>query len=183
MSKILVFLANGFEEIEALTPVDLCRRAGMEVTCVSINDTVEVTGARGISVNADITLKDADFDSADMLILPGGMPGTNNLNECEPLMAKVDEFIKAGRNVSAICAAPSVILGKRGYLKGKKGCCYPGMEDGLVETNVSYDSVAVDGNLITARGMGCAIDFSLAIIEKLDSKETADKIAKSVVYR
>ena len=178
---IYCFLANGFEEIEALTPVDLCRRAGMEVTCVSINDTVEVTGARGISVNADITLKDADFDSADMLILPGGMPGTINLSNCEALATELKKFA-AEKKVAAICAAPSV-LGGLGILNGKTATCYPGFEEKLLGANATTNKVEVDGNVITSRGVGTAIDFALAIITMLVDADKAAQISKSIMYR
>ena len=178
---VYVFLAEGFEEIEALTVVDLGRRAGLDVQTVSITRDKTVTGARGIPVVADTVIKKADWDGADMLVLPGGMPGTRNLEACEELMAHVDEMSRSGRNVSAICAAPT-ILGHRGILNGRRACCYPGLEGQLTGAEVCADTVSEDGNIITSRGVGTAIDFALAIITKLVSKEKADEIAKSVVY-
>lgn len=181
MSKVLVFLAQGFEEIEGLTVVDLGRRAGLDVKTVSITGEKVVTGARGIPVVADVLFENADIDSADMLVLPGGMPGTKNLEAYEPLMAKVDAFAAANKYIAAICAAPTV-FGHRGLLNGKNACCYPGMEGDLVGAKANENTVNIDGKIITSRGLGTAIDFSLAIISELIDQATADKIGASVVY-
>lgn len=181
MSKVLVFLAQGFEEIEGLTVVDLGRRAGLDVKTVSITGEKVVTGARGIPVVADVLFENADIDSADMLVLPGGMPGTKNLEAHEPLMAKVDAFAAANKYIAAICAAPTV-FGHRGLLNGKNACCYPGMEGDLVGAKANENTVNIDGKIITSRGLGTAIDFSLAIISELIDQATADKIGASVVY-
>lgn len=181
MGKVFIFLADGHEEIEALTVVDLARRAGIDIVTVSIKSERMVTGSHKIPIMADVCFDEIDCSEADMLILPGGMPGTKNLEAYEPLMAQIDAFAAAGKNISAICAAPTV-FGHRGLLKGVKACCYPGMEGDLTGADVTFDTVAVDGNIITSRGMGCAIDFALAIIAKLIDSETADRIAKSVVY-
>ncbi len=181
MSKILIFMAEGFEEIEGLTVVDLCRRAGIDITMVSITDKAEVVGSHGIELKTDTVLDAADFASADMIVLPGGMPGTKNLEACEKLMTQVDDFVAKGKSVSAICAAPT-ILGHRGHLQGLKACCYPGLEGELKGADVSYDEVSVSGNIITSRGLGTAIPFALAIIEAMSDKSTADRIGQSVVY-
>ncbi len=182
MAKVLIFFADGFEEIEGLAVVDLLRRAGIDITTVSITDKSKVTGSHKISLDTDIVLDAADFDSADMLVLPGGMPGTKNLEACDRLMAQVDRFAADGKKIAAICAAPT-IFGHRGLLKGKKACCYPGMEGDLTGADVSYDEVSVAGNIITSRGLGTAIPFALAIMESLTDKATADRIGKAVVYR
>ena len=182
MSKVYLFLATGNEEIEALTVVDLLRRAGICIETVSISDSLDVTGAHGIDVKADRLFKDVDFDDASMLVLPGGNPGYKNLGAFEPLMKLVTDFIHAGKYVAAICGAPTV-LGKRNLLQGYTACCYPDMEDALLGATVSYDRVCVDRNLITSRGMGTAIDFSLEIIRILVNQETADKLATGIVYR
>ncbi|MCR5510231.1 MAG: DJ-1/PfpI family protein [Lachnospiraceae bacterium] len=179
---VYVFLADGVEEIEALTVVDMCRRAGLDLKTVAIGRDKSVTGRSDITVEADIRLKDVDWDAADMLALPGGMPGTKNLEECDELMTHVDEMSQSGRNIAAICAAPT-IFGHRGILDGRLACCYPGLEAQLSGAKVSAEPVCVDGNVITSRGMGTAIDFSLAIITKLISAEKADEVAKSVVYK
>ena len=196
MSKIAVFLAPGFEEIEALTVVDLCRRVGIEVTMAAVadnmaeeagadgNDTagVLVTGSHGISVRTDAILEAVDFDSLDMLVLPGGMPGTKNLEACETLMAQLDVFYKSGKNIAAICAAPS-IFGHRGYLNGRKACAYPGFEGHLTGADVTGNPVEVSDHVITSRGLGTAIPFALTIVEYLCGKERAEELAKGVVYK
>ncbi len=178
-----VFLAEGFEEIEALTVVDLCRRAGLDVKTVSITADALVNGSHRIPVTADMVIDDVDWDAADMLVLPGGMPGTKNLAACDVLMRHVDERAASGRDIAAICAAPALLFGDRGLVNGKTATCYPGLEDHLKGANVTYDTIAVDGNVITSRGLGTAIDFALAIITRLTSAEKADEIAKSVVYK
>lgn len=182
MSKIAVFLASGFEEIEALTVVDICRRAGITVTMVSVAGERTVEGSHGIKVLADHMFDETDIDNMDMLVLPGGMPGSRNLQAHEKLMKKVTEFYKKGKNVAAICAAPTV-FGSLGILNGRKACCYPGMEDELTGASVVYDPVAVSDNVITARGMGCAIPFALAITEHFCGREKAEKLAEGIVYR
>ena len=181
MAKTAIFLADGFEEIEALTVVDLLRRAGIEITMVSIMGKRSVEGSHNITVMADELLEDLDFDSYDMLILPGGMPGTTNLDNCEPLKAKIREFNDKGKLLSAICAAPTV-FGGMGILKGKKATCYPGREGDLTGADVQTTDVVKDGNFITSRGMGTAIPFGLAIIEAFQGVEAAADMGKKIVY-
>lgn len=181
MSKIAVFFADGYEEIEALTVVDLCRRAGIETIMVGVTNDKCVTGSHGIPVVMDMGLLDVDFDSLDMIVLPGGMPGTKNLEACELLMDKVDAFFAAGKDVAAICAAPS-IFGHRGIVDGKKACCYPGFEEHMTGAVVTKNSVEAEGNVITSRGMGCAIDFSLAIVEKYAGAEKAKALSEAIIY-
>lgn len=181
MSKVAIFFAEGFEEIEALTVVDLCRRAGIEVDMVSIRDLEEETSSHNVCVKMDKKLSEYDF-AADIIILPGGMPGTKNLEACAPLMEKFDEFYKAGKWVAAICAAPS-IFGHRGYLAGRKACSFPKFESELAGAEVSHNSVEIDGNVITSRGMGTAIDFGLAIVGVLCGNEKAEELAGTIVYR
>ena len=179
---IAVFFANGYEEIEALTVVDLTRRVGIETWMVSITDEKAVTGSHGITVSMDKTLKEVDFEQVDMIVLPGGMPGTLNLEACEPLMDKVKEFDAAGKYISAICAAPTV-FGHLGLLRDKKACCYPGMEDGLEGAEVTYDATAVADHILTSRGMGTAIEFGLQIIARFQGQEAADEMAAKIVYK
>ncbi len=181
MNKIAIFLAAGFEEIEALTVVDICRRAGISVTMASVTEDVVVEGSHGIKVTADCVLEEVDFDSMDMLVLPGGMPGTKNLEACDKLMEQIDAFDQAGKYVAAICAAPSV-LGHRGILEGRKACCYPGFEDQLKGAEVVYDAVAVSDHVITSRGMGCAIPFGLAITAVFCGEEKAKELSKGIIY-
>ena len=149
------FFAEGYEEIEALTVVDLVRRAGISIDMISVTEAGEVTGSHGITVKMDRTLAETDFSQLDMLVLPGGMPGTKGLEDCEALMEKLDEFYTSGKYIAAICAAPS-IFGHRGYLKGRKATSYPDFESHLEGADVTGAAAIVDGNVITGRGMGCA---------------------------
>ena len=177
---IVLLLANGFEEIEALTPLDMLRRAGVNVASVSISDELTVTGAHGISVIADITCDSLDLSCIDFVIFPGGMPGAKNLDESE----FTDRIIKAvtenGGRFAAICAAP-MILGHRGLLMGKNACCYPGFEDELRGAKISYEPCVTDGNITTARGMGAAIKFSEEIIALVKGKDVQEKISSSII--
>lgn len=183
MAKTGIFFAEGFEEVEALTAVDLCRRAGIEVTMVAVDKAMAVTGSHGIGVQMDAGLGGVDFDEFDMLILPGGMPGTRNLEACEKLMKELDRFYESGKWVAAICAAPS-IFAHRGYLQGRKATSYPSFEKELEAGGavVTGGLAEVDGNVITGCGVGGAIAFGLKIVEKLVSPAAADKLAKGIVY-
>ncbi len=181
MDHLAIFLADGFEEIEALTVVDLCRRAGLSITTVSIQDRLMVDGSHGIRVEADVLLQDLDFSRFEMLILPGGKKGTQNLEACKELMGQVDAFYQSGKHVAAICAAPS-ILGHRGILEGHRAVCYPGFEEQLKGAEVLDVPAVTDGTVITGRGMGCSIPFGLAIIAACRGQEKADEIARQVVY-
>lgn len=182
MKKVYIFLADGFEEIEGLTVVDLLRRAGIEVVTVSIKADKMVTGAHGISVMADFLFEEVKGTMADMAVLPGGMPGTTNLLTCEPLMDMVLGLHSAGAYVAAICAAPS-ILAEIGLLDGKKATSYPGFEEKMTMAEYVYEPVVQDGQVITSRGMGTAIDFSLKLIEVLVGEEKAKEISDSIIYK
>lgn len=181
MARAGIFFAKGYEEIEALTVVDICRRAGVEAVMVSVDGTPSVESSHGVEVKMDAMLSEVDFDSFDILVLPGGMPGTLNLEACGPLMEQLDRFYENGRWVAAICAAPQ-IFGHRGYLKGRRATSFPAMEKELDGAVVTHGAAEADGNVITGRGMGCAIDFSLKIIEKLISGEAAAEVAEKIVY-
>ena len=177
MAKICVFTADGFEEIEGLTVVDLLRRAGAEVLMVSVGEGLTVKGAH----NTDVLFDETCYEDADVLVLPGGMPGTLNLRNHEKLCALLKEFAAKDKKIAAICAAP-MILGELGLLKGKKATCYPGFEDKLIEAEVCTDRVVRDGNITTSRGLGTAIPFALELISQLYGKEKAEEIKKSVIY-
>ena len=181
MKKVSIFLADGFEEVEALTPADLLRRAGAEVTLVSIGDKKEVAGSHGIVITADRLFAEMDFTEMDLLVLPGGMPGTLNLKACGPLLELLKDHAAKGRRLAAICAAPTV-LGHAGLLNGKHATCYPGCEDGLTGAICETDPVVTDGVITTSRGVGTAIPFALSLIAQLYGQEKADEIAKSIVY-
>ena len=180
MRSVYVFCADGFEEVEGLTAVDLLRRAGVSVTMVSIMGRTKITGARNISVNTDILIEDIK-EEADMLVLPGGMPGTLQLKEHAGLCRLLNQAEKKEKHIAAICAAPSV-LGELGMLKGKRACCYPSFEEKLNCLEVSYEPVVTDGRITTSRGMGTAVRFSLELVSVLYGKEKADEIAESIVY-
>ena len=176
---VYLFLADGFEEIEALTPVDMLRRAGVEVVTVSINETEKVTGAHGITVIADVLVNDVQPADVDMVILPGGLPGVDNLRNCPKVIEFIDVADKKGAFIAAICAAPRII-GEKGLLKGKKVTCYPGFEQYLLGADCTADGCVRDGNIITAKGMGKSCEFARCLIEALKDKETADKIKNAV---
>lgn len=181
MSKAFIFLADGFEEVEGLTVVDLLRRADIDISMVSIMGKKQIKGAHNIVVEADVLFEDLDFSDADILILPGGMPGTRYLGEHGKLVELLKSFNEENKLIAAICAAPSV-LGVNGILQDKKASSYPGFEDKLVGAHVSKDPVSKDQNIITSRGLGTAIDFSLTMIETLIDKTKADEIAESIIY-
>lgn len=180
MSKVYVFLASGFEEVEALTVVDLLRRAGIDCRMVSVMDEKRVTSSHKVTVEADFMFSEIR-DDADLLVLPGGIPGTPNLAAHKGLCDMLKAHNEAGKWIGAVCAAPTV-LGSLGILEGKKATCFPGKMEELVCGEKLTDSVVVDGNIITSRGMGTCIDFGLKMIELLDSKETANRIGKAIVY-
>ena len=177
---IYVLLAEGFEELEAMAPVDLLRRAGAEVQTVSVTGEKIVTGARGIPAVADILLKELDFDAMEMLVLPGGYPGYVNFEKNEEVLALIRKTDAVKKTIAAICGAPSV-PGKMGLLKGHKATCYPGMEDTL-GCEALTEKVVESGHFITSRGAGTAVDFALALVAKAISREKAEEIAKGIVY-
>lgn len=179
--QICVFLADGFEEIEGLTVVDLLRRAGVEVTSVSVTGQLRIHGAHGIHVQADKLFEEVDYREKDMVVLPGGMPGTIHLGEHEGVREVLSQFYRDEKYIAAICAAPT-ILGKAGMLKGRKATCYAGMEDALLDAEVVTTPVAVSDFIITSRGLGTAIDFSLELIKVLLGEEKAAEIKKSIIY-
>lgn len=176
-----IFLAPGFEEIEALCPLDLLRRAGVEVKTVGIGGR-SVTGSHGITVQADMT--DSEFSAADptpdLIMLPGGMPGTLNLEASPVVINAIKEAADRGAYISAICAAP-MILGKMGLLRHKKATCYPGFEKYLDGAEVSEVPAVIDGNIITGAGMGAALDFGLLLVTVLCGKDKAEELRHGVI--
>ncbi len=181
MSKIAIFLAEGLEEIEGLTVVDILRRAGVEVTTVAVSGKMEVTGGHGITILADKLFENVDFAEVDGVVLPGGMPGTTNLMNHGGVNEVIKQFAKEQKLVAAICAAPSV-LGQAGLLKGKHATSYPGFEEQLTGAVVSADKVVRDGNIVTSRGMGTAIPFALELTAYFLGQEKADEIKDSIMY-
>ena len=178
---VYVHLADGFEEVEALTIVDLLRRAGIETVTVSIMERLPVKGSHDIKVVADILFEDAVYGECEMIVLPGGMPGAKNLEAHEGLLEKIYSFYNQDKWIAAICAAP-MILGHAGILKEKKATCYPGFEKDLEDAEFVTDEVASDGKIITSRSLATAIPFALKIIESLKGEETAEKISAGILY-
>ena len=178
MKKVITFLADGFETVEALTTVDILRRAKIEVETVSIMPIQNVTSAQKIIVTADKMLEDVDIDSADMIFLPGG-GGYKHLLNNEVVTNAVTKFYNEGKLLAAICAAPS-ILGRMGFLEGKNATCFPGFEEFMFNANVTGGSVEVAGNIVTGKGMGVSVEFSLEVLRLLTDSETADKIKESI---
>lgn len=181
MSKLYVFLADGFEEIEGLTVVDLLRRAGAEVSTVSISGDRTVCGSHKIKVTADMLFEETDFSDADILVLPGGMPGTKRLGAHEGLRELLLRADRDGVGIAAICAAPSV-LGDLGILKGRRAVCYPGFEERLDGADVQMCQAVTDGHITTSRGMGTAIPFGLELVRRLFGEQKADELAKTIIY-
>lgn len=181
MSRVGIFLADGFEEIEGLTVVDILRRAGIDISMISINGKKKVTGAHGIALDTDEDIVQCDPDKLDMLVLPGGMPGTTNLAACEKLTEALKKADQEKRGIAAICAAPSV-LGDLEFLKGKKAVCYPGFESRLTGAEVLAVPVVTDGHITTSRGMGTAIAFALELTKRLKDEETAKQVGRSILY-
>lgn len=183
MKRNYVFLAQGFEEIEALTVVDVMRRAGLETLTVSVNDEPQVIGAHGIPVVADLMYTEVNFNDADWLILPGGMPGAANLADTHALCDLIKTHFADGGNVAAICAAPAVVLAPLGILKGRKATCYPGFEGACVKGGAELQDtrVVADGNLITANGPASAMPFALAIAARAAGAEASAQVGAGML--
>lgn len=182
MKKTAVLFATGYEEVEALTVVDLLRRAKIGCDMISVEDQECVTSSHGVSIFMDAKFSETDFSRYDGVILPGGIPGTPNLAADERVLALLRSFADAGKLTAAICAAPTV-LAKAGLLEGKKAGCYPGMDQQLTGAKVCFDPVSVDGTVITGRGLGAAIPFGLSIVQYFEGKELADALAAAIVYK
>ena len=177
---VYLFLADGFEEIEALAVVDILRRAELPVSTVAIKERLLIKGAHDIKVEADMLLEDIDSENIDALILPGGMPGTLHLGQEARLKQLILDSNKKGVLIGAICAAPS-ILGESNMLIGKDAVCYPGYEEQLLGANILYEKVAVSDNIVTSRGAGTAMEFGYKLVELLKDKQTSDKLRKSMI--
>jgi 4-methyl-5(b-hydroxyethyl)-thiazole monophosphate biosynthesis len=183
MAKVFQFMANGFEDIEALIPVDVLRRGGVDIKTVSIYDTKIVESAHGVQMVTDLTFEEAEpmLKDADLLMLPGGMPGATNLNEHEGLKKALVAQAEAGKMVSAICAAP-LVLGGLGILKGKRATCYPGFEQTLEGAEYTEDLWTIDGNIITGEGPAAALPYAYSLLALLVSEEAAREVAEGMRY-
>ncbi len=181
MALVYAFLAEGLEEVECLATADVLTRAGVHVKLISITGKKEVRGSHGFSIRADALLEETDLDRADVLFLPGGMPGTKHLMECGPLCDALVRAHGAGKRLAAICAAPSV-LGRLGLLKDKKATCYPGFEDSLAGAKLTGAGVITDGNVTTARGLGYALDLGLELVALLLGHPAAQRVKEAIQY-
>ncbi len=179
---VALLLADGFEEVEAITPVDILRRAGIEVVTFAIGKEQSVYGAHNIMVDADDFIDNIDYEEVEAVILPGGLKGTENLEGCRDVKHLLEYMYDSNKLMCAICAAPT-IYGKLGYLRGKNATCFPGCEEHLKGAEYTNSKVEVDGRFITSKGMGTAMDFALAIVEYIKDKETADNIASTTQYK
>lgn len=178
-----VFLADGFEDIEALTPVDLMRRAGIDVTTVSITEDKRVKSANGVTIEADVIFKDADFSNASVLVVPGGMPGATNLHNYEPLNNLLSAHAKKDGLIASICASPAVVLTPLGLTSGKKATCYPSFQDVLIQggAKLSPERVVRDGQLITSNGPSSATLFALELVKALKGEDIARDVATGIL--
>lgn len=181
MSSIILFLADGFEELEALSVVDILRRGNADITTMSINNKKEVIGKSDVKIAADKVFDKDTALGADMIILPGGGVGTENLKNSQDVIEVIKCFADNNKKISAICAAPSV-LGVNGVLRGYKAICYPGFEKFLEGAEITDKNVVCDRNIITSKGPGTAIDFALAILESLKGKESKETVRKGLLY-
>lgn len=177
---VCVFLANGFEEIEALVPTDILRRGGINTKLVSIlSESMTVKGATGVEVKCDITLDEMNFTEVLGVILPGGMPGAENLYKSKKVCEAVSYCVNYNKIIGAICAAP-MILGRMGLLKGKKACCYPGFEKELSDANIVKDKICTDGNIITAKGPGVSFDFGFKLLDIIKGEGVVKDVRSSM---
>ena len=185
MAKVYVFLADGFEDVEALIPIDVLRRGGVDVITVSTTEFPLVESAHGVNIEADIQFEQGDYEDADLIMLPGGMPGASNLFEHEGVCKVVMDQFSAGKKISAICAAPAVVLAQLGVLDGKKATCYPGFEKALAEAGATYtgDLVTVDGNITTSEGPAAAFPYAYELLTQLVDKKTSDQIAEGMRFK
>ncbi|MDD2215214.1 MAG: DJ-1/PfpI family protein [Eubacteriales bacterium] len=178
--KVYVHFANGFEEIEALTVVDVLRRAEIHTETVSVSGDLMVTGAHGVPVRTDILFDEADYENCSMIVLPGGMPGTANLAAHEGLTQKIKEFAVSKKWMAAICAAP-MVLGELGLLKGKTAVIYPGMEEHLINAKTGRNNVEIDGAVITSKGPGTAMEFALTLVKVLKDMSTVKQLKNAML--
>ena len=178
---IYVFLATGFEDVEALAPVDIMRRASLEVRTVSITGQQTVVSAHGVGIVADMLLGDVDFRQAQMLVLPGGLPGATNLDACRPLTEAIVSHHKAGGAIAAICAAP-LVFGHLGLLQGRRATCYPGVEPELKGAVCTSAIVERDGNIITGKGPAAAFEFGYTIVDYILGEGASQPLRKGMIY-
>ena len=181
MNKVYEFLANGFEEIEALGPVDVLRRGGIEVKTVSIGDTDMVESAHGVQVKADMTFSQANLDDADLLLIPGGMPGAKNIDEHDGVRQALLKQAADGKYIGAICAGP-MVLGHLGLLRSRRATCYPGFDTELDGATYTAEPVTRDGNIITGKGPGATLDYAYTLLALFKGQRVVDEMKKGMMY-
>ena len=179
---IYVFLATGFEDIEAIAPVDIMRRAGLEVQTVSITGEEIVTSAHGVGIDSDLMLSEDDFSQAEMLVLPGGLPGSTNLDACKPLTEAIKRHFESGGPIAAICAAP-LVYGHLGLLQGRRATCYPGVERELKGATYTAAIVERDGNIITGKGPAAAFEFGYTIVDFFLGEGASQPLRQGMIYK
>ena len=181
MKKVLEFLADGFEEVEAMAPVDIMRRGGVDIKTVSIMDTLMVKSAHGVEMKADVMFSDADVEGADLLLLPGGMPGAENLKNHEGLRKALLKHNEAGKKIGAICAAP-MVLGYLGLLKGKRATCYPGFEIFMQDAEYTAELFTIDGNIITGKGPAAVFPYAYKMAEWFCGTSSVNEMKDGMIY-
>lgn len=181
MAKAYEFLADGFEDIEALGPVDILRRGGVEVKTVSINGSKNVESAHGVKVEADLLFEEADFSDADLLLIPGGMPGAKNIDEHDGTQRTLLAHATAGKLIGAICAGP-MVLGHLGLLQGKRATCYPGFEGELAGAEYTAAPVTTDANIITGKGPGATFNYAYTLLETIKGKQVVEALKQGMMY-
>lgn len=183
MAKVYAMIADGSEEVECLAVVDVLRRSGIETVLVSIEKDRRVVSSHQIPIEADMSIAETDFSDADVIFLPGGLPGSERLSACEPLIKALERQRDAGKRISAICAAPGVVLGRHGFLEGKTATCFPGFEkDFKGATYTNQQGVVTDGIYTTGKGLGVALDLGLEIVKQLVGEEVAEDTRKKIQY-
>lgn len=182
MAKVYAMIADGTEEVECLAVVDLLRRSKIDTVLVAAKEDREVVTSHGIRIQADAAVGEVDFSDADVIFLPGGMLGSVHLSQCEPLIQALKAQNQAGKRIAAICAAPAVVLGHHGLLRGKRATCFPGFEEELNGAIVVDQGVVTDGNITTAKGLGVALDLGLELVKLLIDEKTADDLKKTIQY-
>lgn len=181
MTKVYEFLADGFEEVEAMLPIDILRRAGVEALTVSVKDTKEVISAHNVTIKADMLFSDSDFSDATMLLLPGGLPGATNLRDHKGLCSLLLRHAGKGGRIGAICAAP-LVLGSIGLLKGRRATCYPGFEKYMDGAEYTAELFTIDGNIITGEGPAATFPYAYAIAEMLTKHDTVESLKEGMMY-
>lgn len=182
MAKVYAMIADGTEEVECLAVVDILRRSGIETVLVSAGKTKKVVSSHQIKIQADATVEDTDFSDGDVIFIPGGMPGSENLSSCEKLIQALSRADQEGRRIAAICAAPGVVLGRHGFLKGRTATCFPGFEKEFDGAEYTRQGVVTDGNITTARGLGFAIDLGIELVKLLLGEPAAKEVKGKIQY-